>query len=211
MRYGLKIIGVLSVLGLVACSTPIPITQQQGALRSPTELRPLDYHAPAAPYSPPTTAKVELVNQQPAAVIPQQPLAEQYTGKYTFTVPATVTRVLTKTENFQQYQIYWGQPGPTDTPFVIITIGADVQADVNATDSFLTVERQRGYVLNDLPVQEWTGYTTGAKLPFCELLATRPGGWRLRALGIARTPEMRETLLAILGSIRWEPTAPAQP
>ena len=69
----------------------------------------------------------------------------------------------------------------------------------------LAPTRTRRYSLHGLVVDEWTGYTRAAKMPFAELLVRHPGGGdELFAVAIARDETQRKLAEEILGSIRWQ-------
>jgi hypothetical protein len=131
----------------------------------------------------------------------------QVVGTWTFTVPPTVTRVERKTAEMDQFSLYNGRPQPTDTPFVVMTVGRNRQVTAEGDPATYKVSGQREYTMNGAIVQEWIGLTnTGAG--FCEMIVRKPGtagqtGDVCHAMAIARTEEEQKLALGILGSIEW--------
>lgn len=176
---------------LTACqelSTPLPRAQPVSRADLPLEPLPMPARRAATPG---------------LDIAPPAP-EETVTGTYTFTVPDTVTQVQRQTGNFQQFLLYWGQPQGNDTPFLVITLGQNMQPRATAPDATMQVQNTRTYLLNGLLTREWTGYTAN-KRPFAEIIAKRPGGTdELHATAIVNTPQQRETAMQILGSINWK-------
>ncbi|HEY4329596.1 MAG TPA: hypothetical protein VGN88_07660 [Phycisphaerae bacterium] len=129
-------------------------------------------------------------------------------GTWNFTAPRNVTQVERKGGNLDQFSLYNGRPGPSDTPFVLITISRDRKTAVEAEPATYKISDTREYVMNGLVAKEWTGLTdTGAG--FCELLVRRPGtagetGDFCHAIAVVKTEEERGVALSILGSIVWQ-------
>ena len=135
------------------------------------------------------------------------PLEPVITGTYTFVVPATVSQMRRTTDRFDQYAMYIGRPGPTDTPFMVITVSRDVATFANQPDSNYDVQNTRSYPLNGLIVAESTGFTKDKHLPFSEIIAKRPGGGdQLLAVTIVPDNATRDVALEILSSLKWEAT-----
>ncbi len=202
MLYGLVIRAASLALLAAAvcfagCSTLSPIRYAQRIPRASLTDQPI----PVPPAPPPAPFTTSGVSELP----PPLPI-EETQGSYDFVVPPTVTQVKHTTNDFEQYSLYFGRPGPNDTPFVVITVGPHVQAASQQPDTNLAPENARRYFLNGLPTTEWTGHTIDHKLPFCELLISHGAtGDQLTAVAIAKTAEERKIALDILASIAWHP------
>lgn len=131
---------------------------------------------------------------------PRQPIK----GTYTFVTPPNVTSVKRYNNHFEQYQLYEGQPAPTDQPFITMRVGKEAQAECTQPDSPLKFDSQRSYIFNGLITQEWTGYTADTHYPFVELIMKRPGeGDKIHVLAVAKNNEIRQSTLTILSTIQW--------
>jgi hypothetical protein len=191
----------ISVLLLAGCAHESYLTQQTTPDRA--ELR--DKEIPV----PPPPPHVDVVNPNPIG--PGEPivLPVEVTGTWTFTTPASTTRVERKVGDTDQFSIYDGRPSPTDTPIVVITVARDQQPIAASDPAHYKVANQREYAMNGNIVHEWTGQAGGAG--FSELLIRRPGenlqeGETCHAMAIVKTPDQQKTALGILSSIVWEPS-----
>jgi hypothetical protein len=129
---------------------------------------------------------------------------DNVTGTYTFTVPPTMTLVKEENGDLQRYQIFAGQPAPEDKPIVTITLGNGQSADSATGAGGLTSNKNRTYLLNNIPVQEWQGYTADRK-PYCEVLGKFPGATQdVHALAIGRTPDLGKQALELLSTLHWQ-------
>ena len=138
------------------------------------------------------------------ALLPPAAL-DEVKGTYEFTVPGTVTQIKRSTNDFEQYSLYMGRPGPGDTPFLVITVGPHVSVENTQPDSTLRADATRMYGLNGLITHEWTGYTTDRKLPFCELLVSHDlEGDRLQAVAVAKNAEQRKLALEFWEALRGD-------
>ncbi|MEI8195952.1 MAG: hypothetical protein WCI73_08600, partial [Phycisphaerae bacterium] len=191
----------ISFVGLAIFSTGCEgynaLAHQQDIERTTLRLEPL---------TPPA-----LEDQVPQGSVPTAsgmqipPPRAQNTGTYSFVTPPTVTRVKRSTESFEQYQLYDGQPAPSDTPFVVIWVGKDPKAESTLPNTNLKADGTRSYLFNGLMAQEWSGYTADKHLPFVELILTRPGGGdKLHVVAIPKDPEIRKMTMEILNSIHWQ-------
>lgn len=125
-------------------------------------------------------------------------------GTYTFVTPPTVTSVKRYNNHYEQYQLYEGQPAPTDKPFITMRVGKAEQAECTQPDSQLKFDSQRSYIFNGLITQEWTGYTADTHYPFVELIMKHPGeGDKIHVLAVAKNNDIRQSTLTILNSIKW--------
>jgi len=159
------------------------------------------YGSKALPVSEEPAVKV--VQPTPSGIdLPEDEVA----GTWTFTVPATVTRVEHKTDAFDEYTLFNGRPGPNDKPFVVITVNKDRGGSAEK-DAEYKVASQRDYTMNGNVVHEWTGQTA-AGVGFSELLIRRPGtagetGDVCHVLALARNNDEQKLALSILGSIQY--------
>jgi hypothetical protein len=169
---------------------------------------------PVPPPAPPP--HVEIVNEDPTAkaggALPSPETGvPAVTGTWTFVTPETVTRVEHKTAAFSRYSLYTGRPGPTDLPFVVITVSKGMggeAAGVAAADAAgYKVTGEREYTLNGNNVHEWTG-NTAQGAGFSELIVRKTGSGAsadvCHAMAIVRSAAERDVALSILASIRWK-------
>jgi len=139
--------------------------------------------------------------------VPISPVESVVKGTYVFAVPGTVTQLHHTTNTFDQYALYMGQPGPADTPFIVITVAGDVGTYADKPTGNYAIEKTRNYILNGLMVSEATGFTKDKHQPFSEMVVRRPGGGdKLHAITVVKDNEARDVALEILGTIKWEAT-----
>ncbi len=131
-------------------------------------------------------------------------------GVWKYTVPASVTTVTQKMQEWDKISLYIGIPKVTDEPFMVITVGKERESHAETEKAKYTVTGKREYVMNGNIATEWTGQiSSGAG--FCELIVRRPGtagetGDVCHALATARNENEQKVALGILGSIGWETT-----
>jgi hypothetical protein len=131
-------------------------------------------------------------------------------GTWKYTVPASVTQVTRKMQEWERISLFIGIPKATDEPFMVITVGKERESHAEAEKAKYNVTGKREYVMNGNIATEWTGQmNTGAG--FCELIVRRPGtagetGDVCHALATARNENEQKVALGILGSIGWETT-----
>ncbi len=130
-------------------------------------------------------------------------------GTWTFTVPPTVTQVERRTAEYHQFSLYVGRPAPTDTPFLVITVGRNPKSVVWAEPQTYKNPQSREYILNGEAAAESVGLTDSGAA-YTELVVTRAGSQAgtsdaCHALAIAKNDEQRKLALEILQSIVWKP------
>jgi hypothetical protein len=194
---------LLATIALCGCASKSYLDTQYAPYRADLKDQPVE-----VTHNPPPAAPVDVVNPDPVAAPVAPPMQEVITGTWTFTTPTTVTRNELKNAELSEFTLYNGRPGPTDKPFVVITVapadadgGSHAEAD---TEQFKTTAT-REYVLNGNLAKEWSGLTNNGAA-FCELIVRKPGGSGdvCHALAIAKTTEERKLALDILGSITWK-------
>jgi hypothetical protein len=205
-------IALITTLSLtfVGCASKNYLDNQYTPYRADLSDQPIE-----VTHTPPPAAPVQDVNTDPnanggsGAALPQV-VQQVITGTWTFTTPATTTRVERRFPTTDQFSIYNGRPNPTDKPFVVITVspsGSDDASTTQADPDQYKTSATREYILNGNLAKEYTGLTnTGAA--FCELILHRPGttGDTCHALAIAKTSADRDLALTLLASITWTPT-----
>jgi hypothetical protein len=170
-----------------------------------------DYGDRALPPAPPPAPHVDIINPTPTG--PGGQIVEDViTGTWTFVTPPTVTRVEHKTDNFSQFSLYYGRPGPNDLPFVVITVSNDPRGIAQSDPATYKIANDREYTLNGSIAHEWTGNTKSGS-GFCEMLIRKPAGSAgpgeiCHAMATVKTEDERKLALDILASIKWTPSGP---
>lgn len=197
---GLALLVVFSCAGLAGCAHESILTRQTVPFRAELSDKEI-------PVPPP---HVEVVNPSPIA--PGEPLVlpTEVVGNWDFSAPRTVTQVEHKQGDTDQFLLYMGRPGPTDTPFVVITVAADQKSIAESDPATYKITGQRDYIMNGNVVHEWTGLMAGGA-GFSELLIRRPGaqgttGQTCHAMAVVKTPEEQKVAQPILGSLTWQPS-----
>jgi len=199
----------LVMLSLTGCEGLSFLSQRQHIDRPDMPLQRLN-STPISPFGTPSggpNSSAGLTNpvspDSGGSIFP--PVEPQQTGQFQFTIPPTVTNLKRSTDSMQQYRLFAGRPGPTDSPFLVMTVAAS--AAPNTPEPGSQPVGHRTYTLNGLMAEEWTGYTPD-KLPYSELLITSEhAATQLFARAVARNEEQRKLALDVLGSIHFEPTA----
>jgi len=191
------------LLAMTVTTLLLAACQDNALIRYPQSIDRADLGTLALPNEP---APLPPFHGSGLTQLPPPAAVEQTMGTYDFVVPPTVTQVKRTTNDFEQYSLYMGRPAPTDTPFLVITVGPRVQLESQQPETKLAAENVRRYSLNGLIATEWTGHTTDHRLPFCEILAAHGStGDQLAAVAVARNDEQRKAALDILASITWRP------
>lgn len=188
------------LMAFAGCEGRNPLAQQQDIDRARLPLEPLATQPAQDEIAP------EGVPTSPSGLAIAPPRSEPQ-GIYSFTTPDSLTRVKRTTNDYEQYQLFFGRPAPTDLPFLTIRVGKNPEPEVTRQGSVLKANSERTYLHHGLITHEWSGYTADGRYPFVELIMQRPGAEdqdQLHALAVPRSNDMRTLALEVLGSIRWE-------
>jgi hypothetical protein len=194
-----EVLIAVCAVAIGGCDTPSPLERQTRPERAEFGDQLI-----AVPPEP----RAEMVRSEATAA--GEIASQEVTGIWTFTTPPTVTRIERKNGDIDQFTLYNGQPAPTDTPFLVITVSRSQKSIAEAEPATYKISSQRDYSMNGGLVHEWIGQTSSGA-GFCELMIRRPGaagetGDLCHAMALARTDEEQKLALAILASIVWKPS-----